>query len=121
MKILNQLVIIIGIWFTGELINRGTGIGIPGSVIGMLLLLVLLNYKIIKMEQIHDVSSFFLGNLAFFFIPANVLIIEYFDFIKKDLLAIFLTVFISTVLVVGVTGRVVQLLIGLTGGKSENT
>ena len=81
MKVFNQLVIILSIWVIGEYISsfiQGI-ILIPGSIVGMLLLFLLLQFKVLDLSSIENVSGFFLDNMAIFFIPAclSTLIVMY--------------------------------------------
>jgi len=110
LKILRQFAIILMILLLGEGIRIGTGISIPGTVIGMILLFIALLTKIIKIEQIDMISKFLLDHLAFLFVPAGVGLISSLDLIGKAWLPIIAIVLISTVLVIGITGWTVQLL-----------
>ncbi len=68
MKVFNQLVIILSIWVIGEYISsfiQGI-ILIPGSIVGMLLLFLLLQFKVLDLSSIENVSGFFLDNMAIF-------------------------------------------------------
>ena len=49
MKVFNQLAIILGIWAVGEYISSmiSSFVLIPGSIIGMILLFLMLQFKII--------------------------------------------------------------------------
>ncbi|MDO0428367.1 CidA/LrgA family protein, partial [Clostridioides difficile] len=81
MKVFNQLVIILSIWVIGEYISsfiQGI-ILIPGSIVGMLLLFLLLQFKVLDLSSIENVSGFFLDNMAIFFIPAGVSLIKSLD------------------------------------------
>ena len=111
MKILRQFAVILAIWLIGEMINRFLKIPIPGSVIGMLILLGLLQLRVIKEESLKEMSDFLLGNLAFFFIPSAAAIMIYFGDIKESLLKIVVITIGTTVFVMAVTGLTVQWLI----------
>ena len=63
MRIPLQLAIIFGICVVGEFLHRIVGVPLPGNIIGMVILLALLCSKIIKLEQIAEVSEFFLKHL----------------------------------------------------------
>ena len=49
-----------------------TGIPIPSSIIGMLLLTAALKMKIVRVFWVDKVADFLLKNLGFFFVPAGV-------------------------------------------------
>lgn len=112
MKVLRQFGTILIILLLGEGIRMSTGISIPGTVIGMVILFILLMTKVIKLENIDMISKFLLDHLAFLFVPAGVGLIASLDVIGGAWLPIMMIVIISTVLVVGVTGWTVQLLKG---------
>lgn len=59
MKLFNQLGIILGIWAIGEYISSFLQniITIPGSIIGMILLFLGLQFKIIKLENISYIGE----------------------------------------------------------------
>ncbi|EQF81074.1 CidA/LrgA family protein [Clostridioides difficile] len=94
MKVFNQLVIILSIWVIGEYISsfiQGI-ILIPGSIVGMLLLFLLLQFKVLDLSSIENVSGFFLDNMAIFFIPAGVSLIKSLDLIRENVLVLLLVI-----------------------------
>ncbi len=110
MRVLLQLALILGICYAGELLNTYTGIPIPGNILGMLILLLLLCLKIIKLEQIREVSDFFLKRLSFFFLPPAIGLMLVGDDVKSQWpLLLFLCIVITIVTMV-TTGWAVQLL-----------
>lgn len=113
MKILNQLAIILGLWAVGEYISSfiKSIVVIPGSIVGMILLFILLKSKIIKLESINEVSNFFLDNMAIFFIPAGVSLIKSLNLILDNVFVLLITIFLSTIIVMYVTGKLVDIMI----------
>lgn len=113
MKILNQLVLILSILLIGEFISLSIAdiIVIPGSIVGIILLFILLQLKVIKLEKIEEVSNFLLNNMAVFFIPAGVSLINSIDIISKNLVVLLITIIVSTVLVMSITAVVVEKMI----------
>ncbi|MEE1547988.1 MAG: CidA/LrgA family protein [Prevotella pectinovora] len=99
-----QLAIIIGCLAVGEFITWLTGISVPSSIIGMLLLTFLLKVKVIKLEWVETISNFLVKNMGFFFVPPGVALMLYFDIIGKEIVPIVLTTTLSTMLVLVVTG-----------------
>lgn len=108
MKYLRQFLIILIICFIGEVLNKVAYIPLPGSIIGMILLFICLLTGIIKLEMIEGITKFLLDHLAFFFIPAGVGLIAYVGIIKENLLPIVVICFVTTFLVMLVTGWTVQ-------------
>lgn len=99
-----QLAIIIGCLAVGEFIVWLTGITIPSSIIGMLLLTLFLKIKVVRLEWVETISNFLVKNMGFFFVPPGVALMLYFDLIKAEMLSIVLATAISTILVLVVTG-----------------
>ena len=118
MKLLRQWAVIIAICFFGEIINRFFKIPIPGNVIGMVLLFALLSMKIIKLEFIEESSNFLLSHLAFFFVPPSVSLITNLELLKGSALKFAAVNVITTIVVMVVTGHVIQL-VNRLAKKSE--
>ena len=113
MKILNQIAIILSIGLIGEVISNliKNIIVIPGSVIGMILLFILLQNKILKEDSIKEVGEFLLSNMAIFFIPAGVSLIASIDLIKANLIPLSIIIVVSTIVVMYSSGKVVDIMI----------
>ena len=106
-----QFFVIFGCLALGEIIVWATGIKLPSSIIGMLLLASFLKMKWVKLEWVEKISEFLLANLGFFFVPPGVAIMLYLDVIQKELLPIVMATVISTVLVLVVTGHMHQFVV----------
>ncbi len=104
-----QCAVLFGCLAVGEIIVHFTGIKIPSSIIGMLLLTFSLYQGWIKPEKIRKMCDFLIENMGFFFIPPGVALMLYFDIIKAQIIPITLATIISTILVLIVTGWVHQL------------
>lgn len=85
---LKQFSVILIIYFLGEVMQKASGLPIPGNVLGMFLLFGLLT-GIVKLTSVDKISDFLLDNLAFFFLPAGVSIITSFPFLKENGLKFF--------------------------------
>ena len=101
---IRQCFIIFGCLAVGELIVWLTGIAIPSSIIGMLLLAALLQTKVVKEEWVKGMSDFLISNMGFFFVPPGVALMLYLDIIKAEFIPIAVATVVSTVLVLIVTG-----------------
>lgn len=121
MKVFNQLAIILGIWAVGEYISSmiSSFVLIPGSIIGMILLFLMLQFKIISIESIDSISGFFLDNMALFFVPAGVSLIKSMDLIKQNIILLVLAIFVTTVIVMWFTGIVVEIMMKRKEKKSN--
>lgn len=121
MKILKQILIIFSVCVAGAL--AGEYIPFPSSILSLLILLVLLVSGIIKTRHIKETSEFIIENMAFFFIPAGVKIIEHFNEFSESIIPILCIVIITTVLTFAATALTVIALIKIMSRKSvgENT
>ena len=108
LRIIKQFGIIVGLWIIGEIIHKLLHLVIPGSIIGMILLLFLMQTGVVKEKDIKEVSDFLLGNLAFFFIPAGVGLITLSAILRDSWWKISVIIILSTIVVTAVTGLIVQ-------------
>lgn len=109
MKIIIQVAIIFSICWVSQIIEALLPIAFPASVIGMILLLLLLLSGVLRVDHIGEKSDFLLSNMAFFFIPAGVSVINYFDVLASALLPLLVICVVSTVLTFAVTAYAVCL------------
>lgn len=109
MKILMQIGIVFGLYWISLCIELLLPFPFPASVIGLLLLLALLILRVIRVEHIREKADFLLGNLAFFFVPVSVSIMNYAGVILENALAFLTICMVSTVLTFAVTVTVVRL------------
>lgn len=108
MKFFRESILLLSIYFAGEIISKLLNLPVPGSIIGMVLLFVLLTSSIIKVEKVENLANFFLDHLAFFFIPAAVGLMTSFASLKGSILKIIILCVLTTIIVIGVTGIIVQ-------------
>jgi len=110
LKGLKQLCIVLVLLSLGEILNLRFNIPIPGTILGMVILLFLMMIRVIKLKTIEHISSILLDNLALFFVPANVGIIVLYDQIKTVWVRLIIVLILSTIIVMAVTGLTVQFL-----------
>ena len=108
MKFFRESILLLSIYFAGEIISKLLNLPIPGNIIGMILLFVLLTSNIIKVEKVENLANFFLDHLAFFFIPASVGLMTSFVSLKGSIFKIILLCILTTIIVIGITGITVQ-------------
>lgn len=98
------LLAIITCQLIGDAVIIVTGLPIPGSVVGIIILFTffVINGGIPK--NIARVADVFLDNLILFFIPVTAAFIGYYQFIADNLLAILTAIFISSILTFAATG-----------------
>ncbi len=118
MKIFKQLLIILGINFLGEFLSSFLNLPLPGSITGMLLLLIMLSTGVVKEEHIKETADFFLQNMGFFFIPAGVSIMVSYYALEGYYLQTILAIVLSTLLVLSITALSTQALINIREKKN---
>lgn len=111
MNLSMQIAVVFGICLIGQMISSILPFPFPGNIIAMILLFLLLLAKIIKPEQIKDFTGFLLANMAFFFVPAGVSILESYPIMKEHLLEIVLICLISTIITFLVTFSTVKIVV----------
>ncbi|MDR0921185.1 MAG: CidA/LrgA family protein [Lactobacillales bacterium] len=112
MKIYRQLVLILIFSFAGEVLSTVFHLPFPGSIIGMLLLFLTLEFKLIKVDDVKEVGEFLLGNMTILFLPAGVGIMAHFSMIVKVWWQLAIIVLVTLVVNVLVIGRLVQFIKG---------
>ena len=109
MKILQQTALLLLICFAGEGIALLLPITFPSSVISMILLFALLALGVLKLPAIEEVTSFLTRNMAFFFIPAGVEILENYKPVADKILPLAAVLVLTTIITFGVTAGTVHL------------
>ena len=110
MKLYVQLMIIFSISIIGEGISSVFHLPIPGSIIGLILLFLALQFKLLRLRHVSMVGNFLLANMTILFLPPAVGIMDKFQVIAPYLLPIILIVLGAIVLNVCVIAVVVQLI-----------
>lgn len=113
MKILKQFAIIMSICLAGQLISSILPFPFPGSIIGMIILLILLVTKVIKLEHLQEVAGFILANMAFFFIPSGIGILEYLSVIQGQVVKILLVAILSLLITFAATSWTVTAILAI--------
>ncbi|MBQ8551690.1 MAG: CidA/LrgA family protein [Clostridia bacterium] len=117
MKYLSQITLITAMSLVGELFTYFIPLPIPGSIYGLVLLLVLLMTGLVKLSQVKAAGDFFLSLMPIMFVSPLVGLIENTDAYRGLVLPVLLASTVSTFLVMAVTGVVSQALIKKTEGK----
>ena len=120
MNYLRELGIILAICVLVEVVSILIGGALPANVLGMILLLVLLATRLIKARQVEHAADFFLKNMAIFFLPVSLGILEIYNQLKSQLIAIIAVCFITTFLTALATAATVHFILVLQNKKGEN-
>ena len=106
--ILFQILFLYLFSFLGTLVVEKLSIPFPGSMLGLILLFICLQLKIIPVNFIKDGAGFLLAFLALFFVPATAGIIQYPQFLSWTGGFMLLSLIVSTVFTIFVTGRLCE-------------
>jgi len=112
-----EIAVVFGVCLVSEGLAALIPVAFPASVIALLLLGLLLFTRILKPEHIQRLSGFLVANMAFFFLPSCVEVMEHAPVILGQLVPFLLVVVLTTPLVYLVTAWTVQWLIRLSGKK----
>ena len=117
MNIFAEIAIVFGICLFSEGIAKILPFTFPASVIALLILAALLLSRAIRPKHIQRLSGFLVANMAFFFLPSCVGVMEHAPAVLRQLAPFLLISFLTTPLVYLVTGWTVQWLIRRSRGK----
>lgn len=113
MNTAKEFCVIMGISFIGECLGKVLPFPVPASIYGMVILFVALCIGIIRVEQIEKISDALLEVMPMLFVPAGVGLINQMDELKVYLWPIVLVLFVTTAVVMGVTGKIAQIIMHL--------
>ncbi len=105
---LSSIAIVLGYQIVGELISRVTGLPVPGSVIGMTLMLLSFLVKDNLIEKVRPTAGVLLANLSLLFVPAGVGIMRHGQRFINEGVGIMISLVASTVIAMLVTAWVIQ-------------
>lgn len=120
MKIIKQIGIVMGLCWISLVMEKLLPFSFPASVIGMILLLICLFTGILKLEHIREKSDFLLSNMAFFFIPAGVSMINYLDILIENLVPILVISVVSTFVTFIAAALSIRLTLKLMNGRKQH-
>lgn len=120
MKIIKQIGIVMGLCWISLVMEKLLPFSFPASVIGMILLLICLFTGILKLEHIREKSDFLLSNMAFFFIPAGVSMLNYLDILMENLVPILVISIVSTFVTFIAAALSIRLTLKLMNGRKQH-
>lgn len=122
MKLLIQLAVFYLLYQIGVVLQSTFDIPVPGSIIGMFLLLVLLLTGLVKERYLQGGAQVLLVYLPLFFVPATVGVMNHFGFLSRtDGLIMLLALLIGTIMVLVSSGLVAQKTAASVDNKTEAT
>lgn len=108
MKLLGQLALLILISLVGNQAVAFTGLPVPGNVVGLILLYVLLNLGLVRLDQVQEAADLLLRHLVFFFIPVAVDLMNWGGLFTRHGWVLALAILLSTLLTFLATGFMAQ-------------
>ncbi|MDD2458068.1 MAG: CidA/LrgA family protein [Eubacteriales bacterium] len=108
MKALRQLALLLLFVFLGDFLNRGLGVPLPGNILGLILLLGALLTGLVKLDHVEGVAQFLLSHMTVLFVPAGVGLLAILGVIQGNWLILVLIALVTTILVLALTGLIVQ-------------
>lgn len=121
MKYLKQFLLILLISFLGEGLHVLLPLPVPASVYGLILMLAGLIFGVIRLEQVEEAANFLVEIMPVMFIPAGVGLLTAWDALRPVCVPIVLITVFTTVLVMGVTGWVSQIIIRKERNRHEKS
>ncbi len=108
MKYFIQFAIISLICLCGQAVSMLLPFPFPASVAGMIILFVLLMTKVIKPDNIKETALWLKDNMALYFMPVFVTIIESWDVLKNVFFQVFFICILTTLTTFTVTAYTVK-------------
>ena len=107
-KLILQLVLIMLISFIGTEVQKLLHIPLAGSIVGLMLFFLLLQFKIVPVSWINVGADFLLKTMVFFFIPSVVGIMDVASNITMNYILFFIVIIIGTCLVALSSGYIAE-------------
>lgn len=111
MKYIRQFLIILCVSFLGEVLRFVLPLPVPASIYGLILMFAALESGIIKLDSVKETGRFLIEIMPLMFIPAGVGLLDAWGKLQPVLLPVLAVTVVSTVLVMGISGRVTQAVI----------
>ena len=107
-KLILQLALIMLITFIGTEVQKLLHIPLAGSIVGLMLFFLLLQFKIVPESWINVGADFLLKTMVFFFIPSVVGIMDVASNITMNYILFFIVIIICTCLVALSSGYIAE-------------
>ena len=120
MKLVFEFARIAAFCFAGEVCHLVLPLPIPASVYGLVLLLLALNFRLIKLEDVKEVGTYLTGIFPLLFVPAAAGVMELWAEMGEMLLPILIAIIPVTVLVMVSAGKTTQALSGRKNKEADN-
>lgn len=114
-RVLEGFVIILFMQSLGAFLTDYFDLILPGNLTGLVLLFLALLLKVVKQEAVEEASGLLLDNMMALFIPLNVGLITVLPQLKQEWQAILASLLLSTIIVMAVTAKTVEITEGRRG------
>lgn len=105
-----QILILYVFYYIGVFIVEITGLPLPASIIGLVLLAFCLQMKWVKVEYIREGAGFLIAFMTLFFIPPIVGIIDYPQLLSVEGFLLLGTVFVSTLFAILISSKLSEII-----------
>ena len=105
-----QLLILCGVFWTGSQLAEWSGLPVPGSVVGVVLLFFLLLFGVIQLEYVEEVADYLLKHLVLFFIPIAAALMDTADIFRENGWTLAVVIIIGVILPLWAAGTVTQMI-----------
>lgn len=120
MKYMRQFGVILAVTCAGELIKYLLPLPVPGSIYGLLLMLLLLMTGAVKTEHVKETGEFLIEIMPLMFIPAGVGLVTSWEQLQPILLPVCVITVISTFVVMVAAGKTTDFLMRRRKGAGED-
>ncbi|NDL65112.1 CidA/LrgA family protein [Acerihabitans arboris] len=107
-QLLLQVGLYVGLFLIAQQLVARFHLPLPANVVGMFMLLALILSGVVQLNWVAEGARWLLAEMLLFFVPAVVAVINYTQLLMVDGWRIFVVIAVSTVLVLGITGMVVD-------------
>ena len=115
MKFVKQFMIILAISFVGEMLHALLPLPVPASIYGLILMLI----GILPLKAVNEAGGFLIEIMPMLFIPAGVGLMVSWGALKPVLVPVSIIIVVTTILVMGVSGRITQFILKKEDKKHE--
>ena len=108
-SILRGTAILLALQWVSVLFLQALHIAFPPALLGMILLAVLLLTGVIREQSVEDACTILIEKMGMLFLPAGISMLLYLDIIAESI-AIFVTIIVSSLIILVTTTAFVELL-----------
>ena len=119
MKYIKQFTIILSVTCVGEIFKYLIDLPVPGSIYGLILMLLMLMTGAVKLEDVKEAADFLVEIMPLMFIPAAAGLLDSYSMLREMLLPLKIIIPLTTCLVMFVSGKVTELVLKISRSGEE--